>query len=338
MVIEAVTSLIILLLADLHVGNRKGLTPRYAFDSQTNVFQEWVLDEWEDDFIPKYKHPNYLVLAGDIIDGPQPKGNQELITTDVHEQVKMANQLLFPLVGKDTRVMVVGGSKYHTGNGTGFNADRYIAEVLRGSFYKSRCTLHLPEVNEHILIVHKSIKIQSELQKIKDNLYKQPNYVRPTRVVGAHKHESELYENIYHIGCFEYLTDCMEGVARYPDIGALQFEFRFDGEKVVRRIDYKIPAHVFQGMDGWEGQYLARQAYLQKVEEKKKKEVNDKLFKKFKNFPKSSLQRIVTEVRKQDERLEIDLKHLSQTIQPKPIVEIEDKSDKISKLTRRVTR
>jgi len=244
----------ILCVGDTHVGSRKGLTPRSAFDKFTNSFQEWIINEWETDFIPNHKNPDYLCLLGDIVDGAGSKSSVELITTSVDRQVNFAQELLLPLIGKGTKVLGLAGSGYHRGKGTGFDSDYQVVKALNGEWNPERFTISFPEFSENILFVHKSINPETEFKKIADNLLRHPNYKRPTLIVGAHLHyyrgQSRIGLKIYHIPCFEYLSEFMEGVPAYPDIGAFEIEFNEKGKKA-EPITYAIPSEVFEGMDGW---------------------------------------------------------------------------------------
>ncbi len=247
----------LLFIGDTHAGARKGLNPRTAFDRFTSPYQEWVLYAWENHFIPNFREPDYLCLLGDIVDGAGHKNSVELVTTDVDLQVKFAEELLTPLIGSNTKVFGLRGSGYHDGKGSGFSGDYNVVEALGGNWCPDKYGIILSEYGENILCYHKAKNIKTELNKLQCNIFKHPNYIRPTRVVLAHKHSYEEYSDgavrIYHTPCWEYLTSFMEGLGTYPDIGALQLRFDSNG-KSTDLIKYDIPTEVFQGMDSWIGQ------------------------------------------------------------------------------------
>jgi hypothetical protein len=243
----------ILCIADLHVGSRKGIAPKSAFDNYTNEFQGWILERWENDFVPKYGNPDYLCLLGDIVDGPGSKSSVELITTDVDRQAEFAVELISPLIGASTGVIGLAGSGYHRGKGTGFDADYHVVKGLGGTWNRERFTI--PFMDENILFVHRAININTEIKKIAENVIRQKYYRRPTMVVAAHQHSYASYEisglRIVHIPCFEYLTECMEGVPKMPDIGGYEMKSS-QGEMVSSCLLYHIPENVFEAMDHWE--------------------------------------------------------------------------------------
>jgi hypothetical protein len=266
----------LLFIADMHVGSRKGLTPEKAIDNYSNSFQKWLLDKWNNEFIPNYKHPDYLCLLGDIVDGSGPRDSVELVTTNVDRQVEWAVELLSPLIGENTKVLGLSGSGYHTGKGTGFNGDYGVVKSLKGLWKPERFWILLSEYEEYILAFHRSKNPVTELKTLQENFYKNPGLPKPTRVVSAHLHRYSSVDDgittLYQISCWEYLTNFMEGQGKIPSIGALQLEFLDKETKIVSNINYKIPSEVFSDMDNWIGNLPELNEKL--IEDKKQQNLN----------------------------------------------------------------
>jgi len=117
----------IVFIADLHCGHKFGLTPPGW----------WAIEEGEDDRLQKHrkfqralwefysgeiealKPIDILVVNGDAIDGKgEGTGGMELITTDRHEQIRMAAAAIDIAEAKSVRIIY--GTKYHSGKDEDF--------------------------------------------------------------------------------------------------------------------------------------------------------------------------------------------------------------------------
>lgn len=108
----------ILTIADLHCGNRAGLTPpKYNQQSEVN-YKEYCyrrsLWEWYEHEINKLKPIDICVVNGDCIDGKGPKnGSTELIYTARTTQIDMAKECIDFVGAKE--YYFTYGTGYHTG-------------------------------------------------------------------------------------------------------------------------------------------------------------------------------------------------------------------------------
>jgi len=298
----------LLVLADVHVGSIYGLTPRKYFNEHTNSYQLWAINKWEE-FIQKYKYPDYLILNGDIVDGPGGKDATTLCIPDMEDQVNSAVELLSPLVGKNTIIYGCSGSGYHTGKGTGFDADRQITQNLitlhnvKGNHYKKEFNLSLSKYNmPSINFRHQGKTPSSEITAAFKRYYK-TNTAKIGMIVASHLHR--IYEahdgvKIIHTPCWQWETAFM-GSDNPLDIGATLIQVDIDQKTIKHEfIEYIRPQELFEDMQHWEDISLERETELRKIEvEQNKKEV-EKLSKKFKEIPKVTIEKIRQEIKKED--------------------------------------
>jgi hypothetical protein len=107
-------------LSDFHCGSRVGLT---APEDQGGPHkkEQANLWEWTKFQIQKILPVDYLLLNGDVIDGPNPRGGgSQQITTSSVEQIEMAYRVLLELgltSSKNVKdqIMMTYGTAYHTG-------------------------------------------------------------------------------------------------------------------------------------------------------------------------------------------------------------------------------
>ena len=108
----------VLVLADLHCGHRGGLTPPGKWrwtDDKFGFLQETVYN-WFITQTDKLGPLDRLVINGDAIDGKgEGSGGTELLTTDRHEQCKIAAECINRIDRKKT--LLIRGTPYHTGKG-----------------------------------------------------------------------------------------------------------------------------------------------------------------------------------------------------------------------------
>jgi predicted phosphodiesterase len=119
----------IIVISDTHCGHKFGLTPP----------EWWAAEETEDDRLQKHRsfqramweafaseidklRPcHVLVCNGDMIEGKGEKtGGIELITSDRHEQVRMAKRII-EFIGAP-KVRITYGTRYHVGGGEDFES------------------------------------------------------------------------------------------------------------------------------------------------------------------------------------------------------------------------
>jgi hypothetical protein len=114
-----------LLLGDLHCGSMfapcpEGFVTHTGSVHQPNICQRYLNTCWHDmcDTLPAL---DWLVLAGDMVDGEQPKDAAHFIwETDALYQIMAALELLKPVLARvrdGGAVYILEGSRYHTGIG-----------------------------------------------------------------------------------------------------------------------------------------------------------------------------------------------------------------------------
>ena len=298
----------IVVLSDLHVGSLYGLCPTHYFNEHTNAFQRWAIDRWRD-FTLEYKYPDYLVLNGDIIDGPGKKDPTVLCITDSTNQVEAAADLILPLVGKNTIIYGVSGSGYHYGKGTGFDGDRQVTEKLieqskaKGKHYREEFGLDLSKYGmKSITFHHKAKNVNTEANITFKKAYK-TLAPRVEMIVASHLHRKLLLTDgvaICHTPCWEWETDFMSYVDPV-DIGSTIIYVDVDKKTIFTDFfSPQRPTELFVAMQNWVGLSYERENELREANEKQQQEEFDKLSKLFQNVPKNSLRKIVAEVKKQE--------------------------------------
>ena len=112
-------------MSDLHSGHRCGLTPPDWWYPR-GVRQKWrdiqaACWKWYAKEIDARKPFHAIIVNGDCIDGRGDKsGSTECITTDRNEQVEMAAECIRYAQSKNTKVVIVRGTPYHTGEAEDF--------------------------------------------------------------------------------------------------------------------------------------------------------------------------------------------------------------------------
>jgi len=124
----------LVVIADTHCGHKFGLTPPEWWAAEETeddrlqkhrVFQRAMWDAFAAE-IEKLKPIDVLVCNGDMIEGKGEKtGGIELITSDRHEQVRMAKRII-EFVGAP-KVRITYGTRYHVSGGEDYES------VLRDS-------------------------------------------------------------------------------------------------------------------------------------------------------------------------------------------------------------
>jgi hypothetical protein len=299
----------IVVLADTHVGSNYGLCPRSYFNEHTNAYQLWAINKW-DEFIETYKYPDYLILNGDIADGPAKKDPSVLCISDADEQVKSAIELISPIIGKNTEVHGVSGSGYHTGKGSGFDADKQITEKLieihgiRGCHHKTEFGLSLSKYGmKNISFRHKGKNEKTEAMVAYKRYYK-THAPKIEMIVASHLHRIKTYTDgvsVYHTPCWEWETDFMDFVEPV-DIGSMIIYVDIGRKKIDAEFYCpEIPTELYEDMQHWESISTEREMFLIKKEKEKENKEIEKLAKVYNKIPKNDLKNIVKEVKKQEE-------------------------------------
>jgi hypothetical protein len=139
----------LLLISDLHCGNRFGLTPpawqygpdRDGYQSKVGDFQRALWSFFTEE-ISKLKPIDILICNGDAIDGKgERSGGTELLEADRNEQVKIAKACI-DFVGAKQNI-IVNGTPYHTGREDDFEAS--LASLLNAE-YHNHCHINVEGV------------------------------------------------------------------------------------------------------------------------------------------------------------------------------------------------
>ncbi|MDD5363391.1 MAG: metallophosphoesterase [Ignavibacteria bacterium] len=141
----------ILIISDLHCGNRFGLTPppwqykeREGYYHKIGAFQR-SLWTWYSSMIDKIKSEkpiDVLVCNGDAIDGKgERSGGTELLEADRNEQIKIAKTCIEQAAAK--KIIIVNGTPYHTGKEDDFEAT--LAALLNAQ-YANHCHINVDGV------------------------------------------------------------------------------------------------------------------------------------------------------------------------------------------------
>lgn len=119
-------------ISDLHCGHRIGLTPPDYADRSTTKWNTAQRELWREYYrmVKEHGPADVLLVLGDVIDGRGEKsGSTELITTDRHEQGKMAADCINMWDAKD--IVMVFGTAYHTGGKEDFETP--VAEKVKAN-------------------------------------------------------------------------------------------------------------------------------------------------------------------------------------------------------------
>jgi hypothetical protein len=242
----------ILVVNDTHFGSNYALVSE---DKIQNAYQEWAYQQYLD-VVKRCQliGIDLLVPIGDLVDGYAAKDSTMQWTTDVHNQVNCAVELLNKFMNPNTKVIGVGGSGYHWGKGTGFDGDRMVVEALGGKYNKNHYYFETPHGIIQFTHVGKNIKTEIEtLQKNNGELD-----FRVKMLVNGHLHRYSAYYvgsvQVIHCPCWQYPTDFMQGkgVAPTVDIGCVLIQVDEYGIIGHTPFKYPIPLNVIKEMSGWE--------------------------------------------------------------------------------------
>lgn len=125
----------ILFLADMHVGSRWGLFPP-GFVGSTgaevalNTGQRYLLECWQRMLQALPAYIDYLILAGDIIDGHNMREEgRGLCEIDPQMQSRAACRLLEPILKRAGRIYFLRGTPYHAGISA--EDEEFLAEMIQ---------------------------------------------------------------------------------------------------------------------------------------------------------------------------------------------------------------
>ena len=120
----------VVVIADTHCGHKFGLTPPSWWEAEEPEEQEQhtkqrkfqrALWEFYSGEIERLKPIHLLIVNGDAIEGKGDKtGGRELITSDRHEQIRMAKHVID--LAEATKVRLLYGTAYHTGKDEDFES------------------------------------------------------------------------------------------------------------------------------------------------------------------------------------------------------------------------
>jgi hypothetical protein len=133
----------IVVISDLHCGNRSGLTPpdwQYKDEATSDGMEKWgtiqrAVWKFYAATLAKLQPIDLLVVNGDALDGKgERSGGMELLTADRREQVEMAGQAI-ELAGA-RKVLIIRGTPYHVGEGEDWES------VLADRVKAAHCGIH----------------------------------------------------------------------------------------------------------------------------------------------------------------------------------------------------
>jgi len=117
-------------LGDIHAGSWWGLWPRSRLPGDGFLGPRYLLDCWDDLQRRWPKKLDLLILAGDLIEGPQRRsGGHGVFSVSDKEQVEGAISLLRPFARRAERIIRITGTPYHDGPGDPLIALDYALEV-----------------------------------------------------------------------------------------------------------------------------------------------------------------------------------------------------------------
>jgi len=133
-------------LSDLHCGHLVGLThPDWQLTGKDGSPVGKVAAAqsalWDQFATLKKRKTDILIVNGDLIDGSGKRsGGTECITTDMLAQAEMAAEAIKAVIHKNTKVYIVRGTPYHTGQDSDF--ENVVAQHL-GASHRVRIKDHL---------------------------------------------------------------------------------------------------------------------------------------------------------------------------------------------------
>lgn len=136
----------IVFLGDVHVGSSHAVflenyhNPETGVELSANQIQKKLVRRWyqlAEKHAPKDSPPDYLILTGDLIDGPQRRQNYHtLLLSNIQDQID-AFLKLFQDVWHTKNIIVVRGTDYHV-TVEGLHAEEFIARKLSNVMHISR--------------------------------------------------------------------------------------------------------------------------------------------------------------------------------------------------------
>ncbi len=234
---------ILRIVSDLHIGNLEAIWPEKLVvkgqDYPPGRVGQWLMDEWKRQWA-ELPRPDFVVLNGDILDGPNVKSlgsGTHTPTADI--QVLAALDVLKPIRRMVKHLWIIHGTKYHE--------ERYgaLAEGLEATINENgeRHGIFLNlEIDGHVVNFSHHPEYGgmggSALQKITDDsiigaaLHKVPS---AGVVVRSHLHKHNVLRHHDRIGiltpCYTFASEYAQG--KYykwqPDLGLVDLIFEGNG-------------------------------------------------------------------------------------------------------------
>jgi len=274
----------LILLSDTHIGSVYGLSPlKYISEEKQSPFNLWIWDRWNE-FCKEFKNPDYLLLNGDLVDGPQVKDlGVDAITTDLDEQVKIGIETIKMLIGKNTKIFGTNGSGYHIGKRQGVCLDKRIIENLNGTFKGNVYEFEIDNLLFQMShgsgggTVNLDGYLKRELKLSRDLSIKLKKRC-PDYLLRSHQHI--MWKVTDNIGMSGIINGCWQYPTSYahtrssnlvPNIGATIIDIT-NGHADIYFKEYIIPLDVYESMCGFESLKGEREKIrnMQKTENLKK--------------------------------------------------------------------
>ena len=255
----------VVVVSDMHVGHVLGLAPARVVTRKSentilaNRVQAGIYRVWEQ-VAAAWHRPDYLVVNGEPVDGPQPRSREETWATDLWTQVDAAHALLNMWGAR--HLHFTRGSNYHVQLPDGLGLETAVAQAVHANkpdnrddlvpeeFYLDigdgprRWTFHFA----HHISVSRSGWIYRTTPIAKEMLLMKLNEERKTWkadiIVRSHTHYHVRVGFKSHLGvstpCWQFPTwfAYRKGVGDLvPEIGALRF--LIDGQ--LDPDDYQFP-------------------------------------------------------------------------------------------------
>ncbi|MHC1571579.1 MAG: hypothetical protein ACXQTL_02285 [Methanosarcinales archaeon] len=229
----------VVIVSDLHCGHVKGLMPESVRKVDGNVvypnaLQMELLDAWKE-VVDSWRQPDALVVNGDALDGVAPSHATELWTSDLHDQVVCASELLDMFEAK--RYFFTAGTPYHTSL-EGQKSEQMLASIYHTNVY-DEISLQVDDVKLHFAhhipvssTMYKTTAIARELAMLGFN---QEDLMRYDWVFRSHSHYFVHIEYGHTHGvvtpCWQLQTGFMVRKSVFgllPKIGALRLSIEGD--------------------------------------------------------------------------------------------------------------
>ena len=128
----------LVVISDLHCGNRIGLTPTdWQWDEKNEVRKPFAIIQkkmwnWYIEEMKKLQPIDILIINGDALDGKgERSGGTELLESDRHLQVDMAKECVQVAIAKE--IIVMKGTAYHVGDDEDYEG--VLADLLGTKHY-----------------------------------------------------------------------------------------------------------------------------------------------------------------------------------------------------------